>query len=157
MNRWEVSEPKQSSDRPESVLESRNGEMAQSLAAKVSRLKEMVVDVNREAKEHNQFLDQMVTWLVLNTCLCGVAHGVCGLCMCVCGCVYSFLGTKGISNHNDTNFSERNDEPTDGDDQRRWRWKADLLSDSVRWSFLLWNLLSNSQKVDCTTIPMYNK
>ncbi|CAF0991737.1 unnamed protein product [Rotaria magnacalcarata] len=41
------------------ILESKNDSHAEQLAAKVSRLKNIAIDIDNEAKEHNRFLDSM--------------------------------------------------------------------------------------------------
>ncbi|CAF3234661.1 unnamed protein product [Rotaria socialis] len=41
------------------ILESKNDSHTEELAAKVSRLKNIAIDIDNEAKEHNRFLDSM--------------------------------------------------------------------------------------------------
>lgn len=49
----------QSSDAVEEILDQENKRMTDSLASKVSRLKSLALDIDRDAEDQNQYLDSM--------------------------------------------------------------------------------------------------
>ncbi|PNI27012.1 BET1L isoform 3 [Pan troglodytes] len=78
----------------EEILDRENKRMADSLASKVTRLKSLALDIDRDAEDQNRYLDGMVR-----------AHGVresvpCPSTTCCRACSVSFsTGAGGWSNH----------------------------------------------------------
>uniref|UniRef100_A0A2K5URM3 t-SNARE coiled-coil homology domain-containing protein n=3 Tax=Cercopithecinae TaxID=9528 RepID=A0A2K5URM3_MACFA len=78
----------------EEILDRENKRMADSLASKVTRLKSLALDIDRDAEDQNRYLDGMVR-----------AHGVresvpCPSTTCYRACSVSFsTGAGGWSNH----------------------------------------------------------
>ncbi|XP_037696368.1 BET1-like protein isoform X6 [Choloepus didactylus] len=60
----------------EEILDRENKRMADSLASKVTRLKSLALDIDRDAEDQNRYLDGMAPWMPLLVSQCPCVMGL---------------------------------------------------------------------------------